>query len=96
MAAQPAALHEDFTPRLTPFEASFVRTVLEHRGLFSPPSLAEFTRALDVLRRYDEQCVANPGYEDVWAPALGAEASARSAVVAQGANEGRQESTERG
>ena len=73
MAAHPLAVHEDFAPRLTAFEASFVRTVLEHRGLFAPPSVAEFTRALDVLRRYDEQCVANPGHDDVWAPALAAE-----------------------
>jgi hypothetical protein len=73
MAAQPAALLEDFAPRLTPFEASFVRTVLEHRGVFAPPGLTEFSRALEVLRRYDEQCVANPGHDDVWAPALDAE-----------------------
>lgn len=70
MAAQPAVVHQDPAPRLTPFEAAFVRTVLEHRGLFAEPGLGDFSRALDVLRRYDEQCVANPGYDDVWAPAL--------------------------
>src|SRR5690606_16963480 len=66
-------LQGDSAPRLTPFEASFLRTVLEHRGVFSPPDHGEFLRALEVLRRYDEQCVANPGHEDVWAPALDAE-----------------------
>ena len=73
MAAQPAAVHEEFAPRLTPFEASFIRTVLEHRGLFASPGLADFPRALEVLRRYDEQCVANPGYDDVWTPRLDVE-----------------------
>jgi hypothetical protein len=62
-----------FAPRLTPFEAAFVRTVVEHHGVFRKASLQEFTRALDVLRRYDEQCVANPGYDSGYAPKLDVE-----------------------
>jgi hypothetical protein len=73
MAAQPAAVREDFTPRLTAFETAFVHTVLEHRGIFKDPGLAEFTSALEVLRRYDGQCVANPGYDEGWAPTLDVE-----------------------
>lgn len=73
MAAQPVAVCEDFVPRLTPFEAAFVRTALEHHGVFAAPSVDEFTRALFVLRRYDEQCVANPGYDSGPAPVLDAD-----------------------
>lgn len=73
MAAQPAAVREDFAPRLTVFEAAFIHTVLEHRGVFKDPTVAEFGHALEVLRRYDLQCVANPGYEDGWTPQLDAE-----------------------
>ncbi|MEO8313488.1 MAG: hypothetical protein ABI645_01725 [Pseudomonadota bacterium] len=73
MAAQPAAVREDFVPRLTAFETSFVHTVLEHRGIFAEPSLAEFGHALEVLRRYDEQCIANPGYDQGRAPVLDAD-----------------------
>ncbi len=40
MAAQPSVVHQDLAPRLTPFEAAFVRTVLEHRGLFPSPASA--------------------------------------------------------
>jgi hypothetical protein len=48
----------------------FVRTVLEHRGLFHVPTEAEFRGALDVLRRYDEQSIANPAREDAFASRL--------------------------
>lgn len=46
---------DDPLPALTTFEAVFIRTVLEHKGIDGPPSLPEFTDALHVLRRYDEQ-----------------------------------------
>jgi len=66
-------LHRD---RLTAFEAEFLRTVLEHRGLFRVPTEAEFAEALSTLRRYDELCLANPGYERGFAPWLGEENAA--------------------
>lgn len=72
MSAAAAAVAENFGPRLTPFEVIFVRTVLEHRGVHGQPALGEFTGALEVLRRYDEQCIANPGHDDR-VPRLGAE-----------------------
>jgi hypothetical protein len=68
-----AAVTENFGPRLTPFEVIFVRTVLEHRGIHGQPALGEFTGALEVLRRYDEHCIANPSRADERAPRLGAE-----------------------
>jgi hypothetical protein len=72
MSAAAAAVAENFGPRLTPFEVIFVRTVLEHRGVQGRPALGEFTGALEVLRRYDEQCIANPGHDER-APRLAAE-----------------------
>ena len=68
-----AALDTHFQPepeRLTTFEIEFVRTVLEHRGLFNKPTESDFANALQVLRRYDEQCIANPGYDSGYAPHL--------------------------
>jgi hypothetical protein len=73
MSVAAAAVAENFVPRLTPFEVIFVRTVLEHRGVRGQPALGEFSGALEVLRRYDEQCIANPGREHDHAPRLGAE-----------------------
>ena len=70
MSAIASNLPHSFTPRLTAFETEFVRTVLEHRGLFREPSQDEFAAALQVLRRYDEQVIANPRHEDRFAPKL--------------------------
>jgi hypothetical protein len=67
-----AAAADDFAPRLTDFESAFIRTVLEHRGLLFAPSLAEFSAALEVLRRFDQQCQDNPGDADFWVPAMDA------------------------
>ena len=53
--------------RLTPSEEAFIRTVLEHRGLFREPTTAEFTAALNVLQRYTAQCQDNPG-GGLWEP----------------------------
>lgn len=64
---------EDPAPRLSPFETVFIRTVLEHRGLGNHPSLAEFSAALDVLRRFDAQREDNPPEEGEWAPRVDAE-----------------------
>lgn len=50
----------DFQPELSPFEKAFVRTVREHRRLLQEPTLAEFSCALDVLRRFDQQRQDNP------------------------------------
>lgn len=57
-------------PPLSLFELAFVRTVLEHRGLFRQPSADEFQAALSELRRYREQCQDNPRERDVWEPEL--------------------------
>jgi hypothetical protein len=70
------AFAEDPSPRLTLFETVFIRTVLEHRGVSNRPSLAEFTAALEVLRRYNEQSQDNPRDGDVWEPKLDAEGQA--------------------
>jgi hypothetical protein len=76
MSAAAIAVAESLMPRLTSFEAEFVRTVLEHRGVLARPSLVELTRAFEVLRRYDEQCLANPGRESAYAPDLDADSMA--------------------
>jgi hypothetical protein len=55
---------------LGPFELAFVRTVLEHRGLFRQPSVDEFEAALAELHRYREQCFDNPRERDAWEPEL--------------------------
>jgi hypothetical protein len=70
MAAAIHVFSDDPMPRLSAFETLFIRTVLEHRGLSNHPSLAEFSAALDVLKRYDEQCQDNPPDEARWAPRL--------------------------
>ena len=56
-------------PDQSPFTMAFVRTVLEHRGIGYRPSEAEVRAALEVLRRYDAQCLDNPG-ECAWVPRL--------------------------
>ena len=61
--------------QLSRFEWAFIRTVLEHRGLFRDPTQAEFEGALAVLRQYDEQCADNPGGGE-WEPILDDERTA--------------------
>lgn len=56
-------------PDQSAFATAFIRTVLEHRGVGYRPSEAEVSAALDVLRRYDKQCLDNPG-EGAWVPRL--------------------------
>jgi hypothetical protein len=70
--AEPAYSTDAPSPDLTPFETTFIRTVLEHRGVSHRPSSAELTAALDLLRRYDEQCLDNPG-AGAWEPRLDGE-----------------------
>lgn len=67
---------DDFQPELSPFEKAFVRTVLEHRGLLREPTLAEFSGALDVLRRFDQQRQDNPPSARMWLPELDPESTA--------------------
>jgi hypothetical protein len=69
------ATHEDL-PRLTQFETVFIQTALEHRGIGCHPTLAQFTEALRVLQRYEEQCRDNPRETDAWEPQLGEESQA--------------------
>ena len=71
-AAMPhaATVPEVFSLTLMPFERTFIRTVLEHRGVDQAPSLAEFTRALDVLRCFNEQRQDNPSEAGMWVPAI--------------------------
>ena len=56
-------------PSLSPFRRAFILTILEHRGVGYSPSQAEIAAALQVLKRYDEQRLDNPG-EGVWVPQL--------------------------
>jgi hypothetical protein len=63
-------------PTLNLFELAFVRTVLEHRGLFRQPTADEFEAALAELQRFRSQCLDNPRERDVWEPALGEESLA--------------------
>lgn len=70
MSAVSALFADDPIPRLTPFETLFIRTVLEHRGLSNQPTLAEFSAALDVLRRYEAQRLDNPPDDSHWEPRL--------------------------
>jgi hypothetical protein len=70
MSRPAEALADPYIPVLTAFEESFIRTVLEHRGVFHRPTLVEFRSALDALRRYDEQCQDNPGLLESWAPRI--------------------------
>ncbi len=65
-----AAVATDLAPQLSPFESTFVRAVLEHRGVSDRPTLPEFTAALTVLHRYQAQREDNPGDADLWRPAL--------------------------
>ena len=67
MSVSPAVA-QDFANQLTPFETVFIHTVLEHRGIYESPTYEEFRAALGVLRRFDELCVANPGWDSVYAP----------------------------
>lgn len=61
---------EESPPRLSPFASIFVQTILEHRGVSNHPSRAEFSAALDVLQRYEQQCQDNPREPDAWEPRL--------------------------
>jgi hypothetical protein len=56
-------------PPLSPFEGAFIRTVLEHRGILARPTDNDITAAVEVLRRYDEQCVEDPGGGS-WEPTM--------------------------
>lgn len=66
---------EDLSPRLSPLEAAFIRTVLDHRGVGCGPSLPELTAAFDVLHRYNQLREHDTG-DDPWEPRLGGEAQA--------------------
>jgi hypothetical protein len=70
MSAAVATFFDDPVPRLSPFETAFIRTVLEHRGLGNRPTLAEFSAALEVLKRYDEQLQRNTSEDGHWVPRL--------------------------
>jgi len=59
-----SALAAHLAPRVSPFEAAFIRTVLESQGVHDDPSLAEFSAAVDVLRRFDVQCADNGNRRD--------------------------------
>ncbi|MEO8313471.1 MAG: hypothetical protein ABI645_01640 [Pseudomonadota bacterium] len=76
MAAAISAFADDPVPRLSPFETVFIRTVLEHRGLSNHPTLAEFSAALEVLKRYDEQQRDDSPDEAHWVPRLDEESVA--------------------
>ncbi len=58
---------------LSAFEAAFIRTVLEHRGVFRAPSGADMQEAREVLRQYTAQCIGNP-LRSAWEPDLSVEA----------------------
>ncbi len=59
------ALVARVTPRVSIFEAAFIRTVLESQGGdVDDPSLTEFLAATDVLRRFDVQCADNGNKRD--------------------------------
>jgi len=71
-----AADSEHFSPSLTAFESTFLRTVFDHRGISHRPTLAELSSALEVLRRFDDQRQDNPGDSGLWQPDLDAESVA--------------------
>lgn len=68
MSRAAIALTEDFLPQLSPFDSVFLRTVLEHRGVATQPSLTEYSAALDLLRRFYEQSLDNPPEPGAWQP----------------------------
>lgn len=70
MSAAIAGFSDDPTPRLTPFETVFIRTVLEHRGVGNRPTLVEFSAALDLLQRYEAQCQDDAPEDSHWVPRL--------------------------
>jgi hypothetical protein len=70
MSAVPTAFAITPPEQLNDFEAEFVRTVLEHRGLFHVPTSDEFRGALDVLRHYEQLCAASPSRVDSFASRL--------------------------
>lgn len=76
MAAAASAFADNLAPRLSPFETVFIRTVLEHRGLSNHPTLAEFSAALEMLRRYDAQCQGDSPEDTHWVPRLDEESLA--------------------
>lgn len=71
-----AIAEEVFLPVQSGFENAFVRTVLEHRGLFHEPNPAERTAALDVLQRFEQQRQDNPSNAAMWMPDLDLESLA--------------------
>ncbi len=73
MPATAAAASLELLSALAPFDAAFIRTVLDHRGVGSRPALADYLSAFDILRRYYQQCIDNPREGDTWEPTLGEE-----------------------
>ena len=71
-----AAHAADVLPSMPALDTVFVRTVLEHRGGGLPPTLAEYGAALDVLRRYYQQCLDNPREEEPREPRVSEESLA--------------------
>jgi hypothetical protein len=55
--------------QLSRFEWAFIRTVLEHRGVFRDATDAEIDAAVAVVKQYDAQCQDNPGGGG-WEPVL--------------------------
>jgi hypothetical protein len=70
MSAAISVFADDPVPRLSAFETTFIRTVLEHRGASNRPTLTEFSAALEVLKRYDQQRLDNPPDEQHWVPRM--------------------------
>jgi hypothetical protein len=55
--------------QLSRFEWAFIRTVLEHRGVFREANDGDLDAAVAVLKSYDAQCADNPG-GGAWQPIL--------------------------
>ncbi|MEO8307809.1 MAG: hypothetical protein ABI616_07180 [Pseudomonadota bacterium] len=81
MSAIATDFRRAFDDRLTSFEWAFVQAVLEHRGVHRDPTGEQFRGALDVLRRYDEQCADNPG-GGIWQPQVSDTALAELSAMA--------------
>jgi hypothetical protein len=70
MSAVPAAFAVTPPEYLSEAEGEFVRTVLEHRGLFHIPTQNEFRAALDLMCEYEQQCAQDPARLDTFASHL--------------------------
>ena len=75
VAVAAASSTDPFLPQLSLFEEAFVRTVLEHRGVFRDPTGSEYAAAIRVLREYHAHCLDNPG-GGAWEPQLDEESTA--------------------